>query len=96
MPKSTRTNAAAAIAGRSEEHTSEFQSRGHLVCRLLLEKKKTGRHSNQLNYRSASSLGSRAWWVLTGSNRRHSPCKGDALPAELSTLPRPPVHAASA
>src|SRR5437660_7133788 len=25
---------------RSEEHTSELQSRGHLVCRLLLEKKK--------------------------------------------------------
>src|SRR5690625_6296011 len=31
----------AAQAGvRSEEHTSELQSRGHLVCRLLLEKKK--------------------------------------------------------
>src|SRR5690625_6255289 len=29
------------VAGfRSEEHTSELQSRGHLVCRLLLEKKK--------------------------------------------------------
>src|SRR5439155_23370112 len=28
---------------RSEEHTSELQSRGHLVCRLLLEKKKTDR-----------------------------------------------------
>src|SRR5690625_7051604 len=28
------------IPGRSEEHTSELQSRGHLVCRLLLEKKK--------------------------------------------------------
>src|SRR5690554_7679150 len=27
--------------GRSEEHTSELQSRPHLVCRLLLEKKKT-------------------------------------------------------
>src|SRR5690625_6935701 len=27
---------------RSEEHTSELQSRGHLVCRLLLEKKKSG------------------------------------------------------
>src|SRR5437870_10901784 len=27
------------IAARSEEHTSELQSRGHLVCRLLLEKK---------------------------------------------------------
>src|SRR6266508_1918986 len=30
---------------RSEEHTSELQSRGHLVCRLLLEKKKTTRRS---------------------------------------------------
>src|SRR5207253_9526974 len=28
------------ITLRSEEHTSELQSRGHLVCRLLLEKKK--------------------------------------------------------
>src|SRR5439155_15214029 len=28
------------IRRRSEEHTSELQSRGHLVCRLLLEKKK--------------------------------------------------------
>src|SRR3989442_9000656 len=30
----------AARPGRSEEHTSELQSRPHLVCRLLLEKKK--------------------------------------------------------
>src|SRR5439155_18333902 len=29
-----------AVPDRSEEHTSELQSRGHLVCRLLLEKKK--------------------------------------------------------
>src|SRR3712207_8497261 len=29
-----------AIGGRSEEHTSELQSRQYLVCRLLLEKKK--------------------------------------------------------
>src|SRR5439155_3938523 len=29
---------------RSEEHTSELQSRGHLVCRLLLEKKKVKSH----------------------------------------------------
>src|SRR5690625_6491103 len=28
------------LISRSEEHTSELQSRGHLVCRLLLEKKK--------------------------------------------------------
>src|SRR5207253_6238786 len=32
--------ALAATVYRSEEHTSELQSRGHLVCRLLLEKKK--------------------------------------------------------
>src|SRR2546422_7886223 len=33
---------------RSEEHTSELQSRLHLVCRLLLEKKKTSRqHMHQ-------------------------------------------------
>src|SRR2546422_11707508 len=31
---------AALVAARSEEHTSELQSRLHLVCRLLLEKKK--------------------------------------------------------
>src|SRR5690625_5354310 len=30
---------------RSEEHTSELQSRGHLVCRLLLEKKNDKRVS---------------------------------------------------
>src|SRR3989442_10844958 len=29
------------LTSRSEEHTSELQSRPHLVCRLLLEKKKT-------------------------------------------------------
>src|SRR5437660_6047787 len=34
---------------RSEEHTSELQSRGHLVCRLLLEKKKKQRQSYQFH-----------------------------------------------
>src|SRR5437870_10516146 len=32
---------------RSEEHTSELQSRGHLVCRLLLEKKKKIKRTNK-------------------------------------------------
>src|SRR5215813_15664713 len=35
-----RSSAFAGIPARSEEHTSELQSRPHLVCRLLLEKKK--------------------------------------------------------
>src|SRR2546422_11180006 len=34
-----------ALRGRSEEHTSELQSRLHLVCRLLLEKKKLTRYT---------------------------------------------------
>src|SRR3989442_11788051 len=38
-PRSARP-AARRARGRSEEHTSELQSRPHLVCRLLLEKKK--------------------------------------------------------
>src|SRR5690625_5352814 len=33
------------VEDRSEEHTSELQSRGHLVCRLLLEKKKTNSYN---------------------------------------------------
>src|SRR2546422_6973197 len=49
------TNMAAGILDRSEEHTSELQSRLHLVCRLLLEKKKkngkihNGSRLNELN-----------------------------------------------
>jgi hypothetical protein len=51
----------------------------------------TGRYSNQLNYHSVKCIASRynyIWWVLRGSNPRPSPCKGDALPAELSTRGR--------
>src|SRR5256885_12568326 len=39
----------AAVRKRSEEHTSELQSPCNLVCRLLLEKKKTKDISSQLN-----------------------------------------------
>src|SRR5690625_6833200 len=41
MPTDCRYCRSRAGDSRSEEHTSELQSRGHLVCRLLLEKKKT-------------------------------------------------------
>src|SRR2546422_7566848 len=40
---------------RSEEHTSELQSRLHLVCRLLLEKKKSGKTLRSRAARSSSS-----------------------------------------
>src|SRR2546429_2960613 len=39
-PRPAPMAARTANSGRSEEHTSELQSRLHLVCRLLLEKKK--------------------------------------------------------
>src|SRR5690348_17558397 len=40
---------------RSEEHTSELQSPVHLVCRLLLEKKKPGRHHTATQLRAPCS-----------------------------------------
>src|SRR3989442_9821754 len=39
------------VSKRSEEHTSELQSRPHLVCRLLLEKKKKTNLVRQLKLR---------------------------------------------
>src|SRR2546422_4048364 len=48
------------VPNRSEEHTSELQSRLHLVCRLLLEKKKHTDHTNQVTgmegYRTGLTL----------------------------------------
>src|SRR2546422_5958244 len=43
IPAVVRFISAEPLLGRSEEHTSELQSRLHLVCRLLLEKKKAAR-----------------------------------------------------
>src|SRR2546422_2262627 len=43
---------------RSEEHTSELQSRLHLVCRLLLEKKKNTLEENQPDNRRCKAGGS--------------------------------------
>src|SRR5439155_26845255 len=45
------TRARSSPARRSEEHTSELQSRGHLVCRLLLEKKKNASETDQTGVR---------------------------------------------
>src|SRR5690554_7198040 len=55
---------------RSEEHTSELQSRPHLVCRLLLEKKKNNNTADQLNIRPEH---------LTPSTSLISPCSSPPL-----------------
>src|SRR2546429_2959869 len=44
------------VVERSEEHTSEPQSRLHLVCRLLLEKKKKTTHTTSRCHTSASCM----------------------------------------
>src|SRR5690625_6158168 len=54
LPEDRYTSASvrAVIDQRSEEHTSELQSRGHLVCRLLLEKQKNSTATiNQTKYK---------------------------------------------
>src|SRR2546428_5339419 len=43
----TRWSSSAKMQRRSEEHTSELQSRSDLVCRLLLEKKKKNQHGHR-------------------------------------------------
>src|SRR5258707_8540690 len=54
-PRSRR--AARRLRGRSEEHTSELQSRQYLVCRLLLEKKKKkSRHESRQFSRGSLAL----------------------------------------
>src|SRR5690625_5320494 len=60
---------------RSEEHTSELQSRGHLVCRLLLEKKKG----------NPSSRGDRRRHRTRSAGRadHHHPFRLSAAPARL-------------
>src|SRR2546427_6514357 len=45
---------------RSEEHTSELQSQSNLVCRLLLEKKKTNSYNQYLWVASAVSISTHA------------------------------------
>src|SRR5437870_7574275 len=52
--RSPHAAAASASSIRSEEHTSELQSRGHLVCRLLLEKKKENNNNQQVNQQKKS------------------------------------------
>src|SRR5947208_10908780 len=46
---STSTRVKVPLASRSEEHTSELQSPDHLVCRLLLEKKKKKELTNKIH-----------------------------------------------
>src|SRR5690554_7243087 len=50
-----------ASPGRSEEHTSELQSRPHLVCRLLLEKKKTAASPTSFSGSANANASDSSW-----------------------------------
>src|SRR3712207_655642 len=54
LPRSLPRNIAMELALRSEEHTSELQSRQYLVCRLLLEKKNTLAHAKYVWFSTSS------------------------------------------
>src|SRR3989449_4865979 len=68
-PSLPRGRSRTACRGRSEEHTSELQSRLHLVCRLLLEKKKKKEQttSRTVNVRNTAH---------TTSNAVRTPARG--------------------
>src|SRR3712207_7585697 len=50
IPSTRKGRSSRAASRRSEEHTSELQSRQYLVCRLLLEKKKIIHQKTQATY----------------------------------------------
>src|SRR5690606_39679342 len=79
-PSEACTDQAQGQARRSEEHTSELQSRENLVCRLLLEKKKKHIHSSKFNKEchmhsenDTSSLERIIWYAVhdTGEEKAH-------------------------
>src|SRR2546429_7037949 len=73
-----RVNVEPSLFKRSEEHTSELQSRLHVVCRLLLEQKKT---SHRTGLRRSSRL------TLTTSPRSWP---GPTSSLHTNDKPRPP------
>src|SRR5256886_8292711 len=79
---------AADLRNRSEEHTSELQSQSNLVCRLLLEKKKT------IHSPSSVSRLSSTWPRTTVSPIRSDPSSGPPSPTIMRTdLISPPPYA---
>src|SRR2546422_7778573 len=65
--RSPRVRTCSRIVVRSEEHTSELQSRLHLVCRLLLEKKKKENNQQRIRVlqRGEASPQRRTRWLVT-------------------------------
>src|SRR5690349_23148636 len=70
--RAPRANMAALTKARSEEHTSELQSRRDLVCRLLLEKKKKKKKKNKKHEKKKQKI-KRA--VIQNNNKQNKKTK---------------------
>src|SRR6266702_4181134 len=76
------------VAGRSEEHTSELQSRGHLVCRLLLEKKEDPRLVEHVQLRDPGDLSHHLERrVVAGIERRNLDVRERERHQDISSCP---------
>src|SRR5215510_13564816 len=77
---------------RSEEHTSELQSRGHLVCRLLLEnKKKNSFHCSSHSLTRISLIDANScWFRFVFVRRKDSKCNSANLEIFFLMMRRPP------
>src|SRR6516164_7582495 len=78
MSAATRSTTTPGRSSRSEEHTSELQSQFHLVCRLLLEKKKDRKVIDLIE----DAKNSTAFAVWTDGGIHAGPVDG-AIPATL-------------
>src|SRR5256886_3590529 len=76
-----RASTSTLAAHRSEEHTSELQSQSNLVCRLLLEKKKTKTHPGGLDQDAAGHLSNPNLRIM---NIAYHTCISSALPRPAS------------
>src|SRR6202043_217620 len=85
MGRTATCQMATACTTRSEEHTSELQSRGHLVCRLLLEKKTPLIRLNRLTKDSPGELDVKADYLNPGVSVKYF-FFNDTATTEIYTL----------
>src|SRR2546429_7265619 len=82
-------------AGRSEEHTSELQSRLHLVCRLLLQKKKTHTQPHSLSLKARTMSAASGTSSSMRSNIGDRTCISRITGTRQETLPTRATHASA-
>src|SRR2546421_1158786 len=83
LPRSWESSISLRAGRRSEEHTSELQSRSDLVCRLLLEKKKKHERTSRRRKRDCS----RAHTGSSAANNREAGSRHSERAHNTSTRP---------